>query len=387
MRTGALAFAISLMLAACSDGGGGGGSDSFPFPDNPSPTTGGTSTGSITIPVKPINSVTRYSVTFLPSGNGSITPLAELTAINNKGQVAGDIDGLSAGPTWASHAFLSTGGSTLDLGTLGGSDSHALGLNDAGQVVGASLTNEDVWRAFLYTNGAMANLGTLGGTYSAAYSVNVAGEVVGESETTDGRIMAFLYANGAMRELGTLGGANSIAFAVNSLHQVVGASETSAKLSHAFVYRNGKMADLGTLGGDASGATDINDKSLIVGWSDVRYESGVQYVAGFLYSNGAMTPIRATTSQQEVWPFAISNSGVVVGEVSETEDDDGFAFVWDRINGMRNLNDLIDPALGCTIYSAFDINDFGKIVAIGDCAEGNYEWEEQTVGFLLTPVR
>ncbi len=50
-----------------------------------------------------------------------------------------------------------------DLGTLGGSDSYAYGINDSGQIVGGSYTSSGDYHAFLYANGAMADLGTLGG--------------------------------------------------------------------------------------------------------------------------------------------------------------------------------------------------------------------------------
>src|SRR5215207_10175943 len=67
-----------------------------------------------------------------------------------------------------SHAFLydSTNG-MKDLGTLGGTNSYAYGINDSGQVVGYSDTANSGPHAFLYdsTNG-MKDLGTLGGTNS-----------------------------------------------------------------------------------------------------------------------------------------------------------------------------------------------------------------------------
>jgi probable HAF family extracellular repeat protein len=103
--------------------------------------------------------------------------------------------------TNAQHAYLTDNGDPIqDLGTLGGAVSHAFGVNSAGQVVGYSwiTVGSSTRRAFLYTGGTMQNLGTLsGGTNSTAYGINEAGDVVGESSTsTPNGIFnhAFLYA-------------------------------------------------------------------------------------------------------------------------------------------------------------------------------------------------
>ena len=57
----------------------------------------------------------------------------------------------------------------VDLGTLGGSYSVALAVNDSGQVVGSSSPRRRRPHAFSWTQtGGMVDLGTLGGTYSYA---------------------------------------------------------------------------------------------------------------------------------------------------------------------------------------------------------------------------
>ena len=113
-----------------------------------------------------------------------------------------------------------------NLGTLGGTSSGALGINNLGQVTGYSLTPSSSGHAFLYSGipgsgGAMADLGTLGGTSSTAYGLSNSAQAVGSSTTSGGASHAFLYtgtpgSGGAMADLGTLGGTSSTAYAVNN---------------------------------------------------------------------------------------------------------------------------------------------------------------------------
>src|SRR3954471_10776733 len=81
--------------------------------------------------------------------------------------------------------------SVTNLGTLGGSNSFAFGLNNSGQVTGGSATSTGAQHAFLYSNGQMTDLGTLGGA-TVGYGINDAGQVAGSSETSTGATHAFL---------------------------------------------------------------------------------------------------------------------------------------------------------------------------------------------------
>ena len=67
-----------------------------------------------------------------------------------------------------------------DLGTLGGTSSHGLAINTAGQVTGAaSLPGDSLFHAFRSDGTTMTDLGTLGGAYSSGAAINTAGQVTG----------------------------------------------------------------------------------------------------------------------------------------------------------------------------------------------------------------
>jgi len=208
--------------------------------------------------------------------------------ITTNGLVAGisgnsEIDPLTGGPEI--RAVFWNDGQLINLGTLGGNESLASAVNSRGQVVGSAANtipdpfntapNLFGWgtqmRAFLWQNGVMLDLGTLGGPDSVAGLVNEAGQVAGFSYTSytpnattgvpPGHV--FLWENGKMHDLGTIGGTQVFQLnALNERGQVVGSmtlEDENPNHVHPFLWDGAKLLNLGAVGGDEGEADWLND--------------------------------------------------------------------------------------------------------------------------------
>ena len=302
---------------------------------------------------------------------------AQAADVNDAGHVVGVAGG--------NRAFIWQNGTKAALGALAsGSASSALGLNEAGQVVGHSaLTTPPTGsHAVLWSNGQMIDLtpDVLANHAAAAAAINETGQVAGTIYSGT----AFLWQNGTRTSLGHLGGGISAATDINDSGVIVGGSYTSdmtplGLMQHPFVWQNGVMTDLGLLTGDDDGSAQaINNLGQIVGASGrtdpETYESTYR---AFIYSNGSMTPVPVPSP--EAYASDINDAGVVVGTMRA-----GGAVTkyhgWIYADGtVTNLNTLIAAGTGLHIAYANAINHAGQIAATAMDAQGHYH------AVLLTP--
>jgi probable HAF family extracellular repeat protein len=186
-----------------------------------------------------------------------------------------------------------------NLGTLGGDDSQAYGINDAGRVVGLSWTDKELTTHAFITGPdgvGMTDLGTLGGDFSYASGINDAGQVAGHSTTDDGQLHAFITGPDGvgMTDLGTLGGNSSHAYGINDAGQVVGQSNTTDRgQDHAFI-----------TGPDGVGMTDLS--------SVVNLPTGFSYFNAIDINNhGQLVAVGTVVPEPEVYAMLLLGLGLI----------------------------------------------------------------------------
>lgn len=339
-----------------------------------------------------------YSRAYAVSADGStIVGISKSTAS----------DPFSEAFSWAKESGM------VGLGDFPGGDlfsSIATGVSANGSVVVGSGRSASGPEAFCWTSGAgMTGLGDLpGGPFlSMAHSVSADGSVIVGRASSDagyGMEEAFRWENGVMVGLGGLSGTDwrSYAYDVSADGTVIvgncgfGSSQSDME---AFRWESGVMTGLGHLPGGhgpSSNAFGISsDGSVIVGYSTseaadwgheaFRWEDGVMIGLGDLPGGYFGSTAQATSADGSV----IVGSSVTSGATGEE------AFIWDELNGMRNLKDVLTSdygfdLTGWTLTSARGISDDAlTIVGYGSNPDGVTEaWiatipEPATLGLML----
>ena len=321
-----------------------------------------------------------------------------------------------------------------DLGSLGGQECAATGLNNQGQVVGQSKTSHGQKHAFIWSQSKIRDLGTLPGSNSSkALAINNLGQVVGYSEGLPSghyQTHGFLWRNGRMICLAKADGSDSIACSINDRGQVVGETELwvdahRTSFEQAFLWQNGEMSFLNTRAGDDSWARAINNKGQIL-YTTTAGNRGLHLA---LWDKGTVHIFNVTTGGYEGdAPFSFNNHGEFFGQkllqgygVGDTylwkfgrpmgkisrksnvtslitfglndrdnavgqcvfqrgqldTDEGGFPFLW-RKEKTYDLNKLISTHSGWLLEQVCGINNRGQIV-------GNGLHKGKSRAFLLTP--
>ena len=229
---------------------------------------------------------------------GSVTPVD----VNDAGTVTGH--------AWPADGWTWTGGTFTTIVT-GADVAVPADINNAGQVVGRYNPTAFSTRGFSWKANVFTDLGTLGGENSEAVAVNDAGQIAGTSDTAAGLRRAFrMVAGHKMTDLGSLFGAagNSQASGINKNGAVIGTDDDGAT-NQAFLYDN-KLRHLGELNDHDVKPFGINDAKDVAGW---RMDENGSPRAWLSKAGAPLTHLPEFAGQESSQAFGINVNGDVVG--------------------------------------------------------------------------
>ncbi|NEQ24460.1 MAG: hypothetical protein F6K28_36200 [Microcoleus sp. SIO2G3] len=164
--------------------------------------------------------------------------------------------------------------SITDLGTLGGSESYALSMNDMGQIVGTSQTSSGDTQAFLWQGGVMTDIGAAAGyNNSTARDINNLSQVIGDAGTVNVSFFSsFLWSNGTITTSHVPDWC--IAKDLNDAEQIIGlCTIQGTAYASAFLFQGGQFIDNFDPLNFPTEALDINNNGRIVGYGTVNGEN------------------------------------------------------------------------------------------------------------------
>jgi hypothetical protein len=339
----------------------------------------------------------------------SSTSTAHAAAINDAGTAAGyakkwdgSVDKGYRAVRWDSSVAAATELGNLGTDPSGVTHSMAYAINDAGVAVGVARKYDGSgvdmglravrWDA---SSTAAVELGNLGANIRGdmrivPFAVNNAGTAVGHvaihddaDNIVDARAVRW-DASGAATKLGNLGtdaADNTItsARAINAAGTAIGYSSKYDDSGNYMGYRavrweaSGTAAtELDNLGADPSGTATpiaINDAGTIVG-TGTKFNSFDRAAIRWDASGTAATQLGNLGTDQYIGPSDINNAGIAVGFAAKY-DNSGTRYLgqravyWGLDGAAVDLNTLIDPSIGWTLYKATDISDTGWIAGAG----------------------
>jgi probable HAF family extracellular repeat protein len=231
--------------------------------------------------------------------------------INNAGQVVGFAYSI---PNHHYTGFLLNAGNYSNI-TIPGSTASTIanGINNNGQIVGYDMDDSV---GFVLSAGTFTRISVPGATWTVPRGINDQGQIVGDYEI-NGQTYGFLYSGGAFTTLTIPSAINISVSGINNNGQAVGWFWDSGHGSHAFSYSSGKYTTFDFPNAGGTIALGINSGGQIVG----QYvDSGYYY--GYVLSAGTFTTFAVSTVSTS--GTGINDNGQIVGIASIGGSEIGF---------------------------------------------------------------
>jgi len=330
--------------------------------------------------------VPRYTITDL----GPIEYYGATYAggVNSSGDAVGLL--FNDPPTLPSVPFLYLDGEMTILDTLGGYYSAGMDISDSGVAAGHSVRSpEGNTRACIWDGDQIIDLGALDQDpledNSHAMAINNVGQVVGHSNLPwpiDRHAFLWDSVNG-MQDLGPVDSIFSEALDINDSGVIVGRADIPDLGNVAVRWDQYGTTIIGSFSTEFpfSTARGINEMGQIVGESLFDTEECDFCSTGFLWYEGDLADLEEFSCSECLGSQAVSinDAGQIVGDAFVAWIDRR-ACIWND-GHIANLNDLIPPDSGWTLRNAESISNGGHIVGWGYLDGGS-----DPRAYLLTPL-
>lgn len=329
-----------------------------------------------------------FAVTSSSAASATLTFVGDLPGLTNEDQItaiSGDGTAFTGqrvvfvdGYQFQAFLWTPTGGFHA-LGSLDGAngDSNAAGISRDGTVIiGDSAAPNSLREAFRWTIAeGMTSLGGLPGGEGGGYAYGISADgttVVGGASSlgslpTQGAEPFVWNASDGMVGLGDLPGGDfhGYAEAVSADGSVVvGWSEQAPGSLEPFLWTaEDGMVGLGILSGyfEARARFVSDDGNVVIGGAFF----GPQFSEAFRWTaeTGAQ-PIKPATANYNLGPRAISPDGGTI-YCNAFNETDSWPMVWDAVNGLRNLNDVLAADYNFTPPTGYRFDSLDAVSADG----------------------
>jgi len=271
-----------------------------------------------------------------------------------------------AAPPYPAVAWSPAGGLSF-LTSLAGGNGSAIGVNDAGVIVGSAndaiFNNRAVrWDSTIASPTTLGELG--GGVISEAWDINASGQIVGRSDPGN-PWTPVIWNGGAPVALGLLGGGTTgHAKSINDAGNPVGWTDAAGRTQRAVIWpgAGAVSALLELAGATVSVAEDINASGVIVGNCDTT--GGVVHAVKWASAGATPTILQDIPGIVSANATAINDAGIAVGVGYDGVTS--YPLAWAADGSLTVL-----PLLaGGTTALCLDINDANQIVGTGDTVGG-----------------
>jgi hypothetical protein len=237
---------------------------------------------------------------------------------------------------------------------------RALGMNEAGDVVGLYRDESGTMHGFLREqDGTYSTIDVPGATFTIAHGINNPGDIVGRfGESATGRVRGFLLTDGTFTFFDFPGSRHIEPEDINERGVISGKYRDTGGVQHGFTLYGGSFSTIDVPGADSTDAQSVCNSGAVIG--DLGYPTDT-IVRSFTMKDSVFDVFALPGASATAARF-MSEAGVIVGIVIDEAGQHGF-----RLDRSGNYGTIDVPgATQTSIFAGNDENDVaGSFVAGG----------------------